>query len=646
MEPLFHYKKASPVLAAVTAMPEDTNQWPSIIMDELFKQAPFMNMFSPMIQLDRVDSNKGFGFGMIKVQSNGTEISIPLVIKDGKLSPLDIFFDGTGNGAPLSQEKINEVLLNPQTFAGSMPSESVTNQHIGNMLTPPWENLGGFQNMDQNLTITEKTSMLRSLSGSVNVDDLVKLASWVRSTEGKVYLDSAPAEKFFAASMLNTAPEHHTRRSKVAHVVQFTKSGDKYFVKVAEPDNFAPAPAAEVPQEQVQEALPPQDMAQLEQEGDVITQDPPNAIPPVPQVFQDAQFIPAVNFGVYRVQTVVGEDSVGWVFPTVVSYAGEQLPIKLFADGRRHCIQQEIVGVPVGQGNSLPKSEIAGAGFFYLTRGDSTVAFAPLMVKGTTQDPTGNTVYMCQGMVSGSPINLSIVPGVTMPMEFAPDTYAIPPECGFMSLGEPTNPLLSDAMQATQQNSTVEQKMASGAVITARVTTDGSVSLAGPALNGVKADFLKVADAKFLLACMGVHPRDAKTKLASANKTSGLVRFIVGSAIVPTHFNKIAKKTDHIDRFIGQIKCALYKEAAELASYDPASADSVLSLSFLTPDNLQKFIGYIPQLQESMNALSNLLLASRLGLAQIPEESCANALKALDRAVQGLKLIQLREGEV
>jgi hypothetical protein len=69
-------------------------------------------------------------------------------------------------------------------------------------------------------------------------------------------------------------------------------------------------------------------------------------------------------------------------------------------------------------------------------------------------------------------------------------------------------------------------------------------------------------------------------------------------------------------------------------------------LSFLTPDNLQKFIGYIPQLQESMNALSNLLLASRLGLAQIPEESCANALKALDRAVQGLKLIQLREGEV
>jgi hypothetical protein len=249
-------------------------------------------------------------------------------------------------------------------------------------------------------------------------------------------------------------------------------------------------------------------------------------------------------------------------------------------------------------------------------------------------------------MMSGNTLNISIVPGMAVPAEYGPDSYAIPPECGFMSLGEPTNPLLSDPAMATQNNSTMEQKVASGLVVTARVTRDGSVSLSGSALNGVKADFLKLADAKLLLACMRVRPSDVETKIASAHKSQGLVRFIVGSPIIPREFNKIAKKTAHLDKFIGTIKCAMYKEAAELASFDPASADAILSLSFLTPDNLQKFIGFLPKLQDAMNALANLLLASRLGLAQIPEESCANALKALDRAVQGLRLLQLKESEV
>jgi hypothetical protein len=646
MEPLFFYKKASPVMAAATSMPDDSNQWPSLVLDELFKQSPFLNVFSPMIQLDKIDSKKGFGFGMVKIESNGNSISIPIIIRDGKLSPMDIFFDGQGNGAPVSEEKINEVLLNPQVFGGSINAESATNKHIGNMLTPPWENLGGFQNMDQNTSFYEKTSMLRALDGTAAKEDIAKLASWATSIEGKVYLDSAPAEKFFTATMLKVASPVHTRRTKKAHIVQFTKSAGRYFVKVAEPENFAPPPETEVTQQQVQEALPPQDMAQLEQQGEVTVAEPAGSMPPVPQVVTEPQFAPAVNFGVYRVQSSTGEDNVGWIFPQVYSYMMEPLNQKLFADGRRYCMQQEIVGVAVGQGNALPKNPISGAGFFYLTKGSTTLAFAPVLVKGTSVDPSGNTVYMCQGMVSGNPLNISLVPGMAVPAEYGQDSYAIPPECGFMSLGEPTNPLLSDPAQATQNNSTMEQKVASGLVVTARVTRDGSVSLSGPALNGVKADFLKVADAKFLLACMRVRPSDVETKLASANNSRGLVRFIVGSPIIPREFNKIAKRTHHIDKFIGTIKCAMYKEAAELASYDPASADAILSLSFLTPDNLQKFIGFLPKLQDAMNALANLLLASRLGLAQIPEDSCANALKALDKAVNGLKLIQLRESEV
>ena len=643
MEPLFFYKKASLVMSADTLLPSDSNQWASGILDELLKQAPYVNAFSPLVQMDKVDSNKGYGFGYIKIQSNGNNATIPVVIKNGKMSPLDVFFDSDGKGYPLSEERFNEVLLNPKLFGGAISAESAHNKHLGNMLTPPWENLGGFQHLDQNTSFYEKTSMLAALRGTVRKDDLVKLASWVQSTEGRVYLDSAPAEKFLAATMLEVAPSHHSRSVKTAHVIQFRKVGDSYFVKVAAPNDFAPAPEMEVPKREVEETLPPQDMAQLESQGDVTVQSPPGAIPPAPQVVQDAQFIPAVNYGVYRVQTVTGEDNVGWIFPQVLTYAMQPLPMKLFADGRQHAMQQEIAGVPVGQGSSLPNVPVSGAGFFYLTKGATTVAFAPLMVKGTSVDPSGNTMYMCQGMVTGATINITKVPGIAMPTEYGPETYAIPEECGFMPLGDPSHKLLGDAPQATANNSTAQAKMASGMVVKARVTSDGTVSLSGPALNGVEANFLKTAEAKFLLACMGVSPKDSAIKIANAYKFRGMVDFFVSQPITPRSFNKIAKRTGHIDEFISSVKVAMYKEAAEIVAVDPGSADAILSLSFLSADNLQRFISYLPKLQEAMSALANLLLASRLGLMQIPEESCSNALKALDKAVQGLKLLQVAD---
>src|SRR5262245_20877121 len=90
---------------ASTRMPEDPNAWPQEVLQELYKEVPYISDFSPHVVMDRVDAEKGYAFGYVTVM-NRTEtqldssaeanaaggirqVRVPVVIKDGELYPLD-----------------------------------------------------------------------------------------------------------------------------------------------------------------------------------------------------------------------------------------------------------------------------------------------------------------------------------------------------------------------------------------------------------------------------------------------------------------------------------------------------------------------------------------------------------------------------
>jgi hypothetical protein len=88
----------------------------------------------------------------------------------------------------------------------------------------------------------------------------------------------------------------------------------------------------------------------------------------------------------------------------------------------------------------------------------------------------------------------------------------------------------------------------------------------------------------------------------------------------------------------------LFKVAAMLEDAD--TVDRVLSLGFLSPENIQRFAAVRPMLEESSAALAKLLLGARLGLEDIPEEAARSALVNLQRVIDGLgQLAMLAEAD-
>ena len=88
------------------------------------------------------------------------------------------------------------------------------------------------------------------------------------------------------------------------------------------------------------------------------------------------------------------------------------------------------------------------------------------------------------------------------------------------------------------------------------------------------------------------------------------------------------------------IRLDLVKEAAVLNNAE--TVDSVLSLNFITPENVQGYLDALPVFEESASKLAELLIGVRLGLSDIPEPAVASSLSGIERAITGLKKLQIR----
>jgi hypothetical protein len=69
------------------------------------------------------------------------------------------------------------------------------------------------------------------------------------------------------------------------------------------------------------------------------------------------------------------------------------------------------------------------------------------------------------------------------------------------------------------------------------------------------------------------------------------------------------------------------------------SVDAVLSLGFLTRRTIDKFVAALPALQEAQSRVCAMLLASRLGLHEIPEDACETVIQAMEPILRGLRSV-------
>jgi hypothetical protein len=151
-----------------------------------------------------------------------------------------------------------------------------------------------------------------------------------------------------------------------------------------------------------------------------------------------------------------------------------------------------------------------------------------------------------------------------------------------------------------------------------------------------------VEETLLTLGLLGADDLSAKHKMAEAMDTK-VASFIPSKK---TRMKKRPQKCASVrisEEELGGIRLNLVKEAAALSvSGSPDSLDAVLSLNFITPDNVTHYVDSLASFEDAATNLAELLIGVRLGLQDVPEDAVSSALNGIERAITGLKKLQIR----
>lgn len=153
-EPTLEFEKTS----AQTQLPEDPNAWPHEVLQELYKQAPYVADFSPHVVMEKVDGEQGYGLGHVEIANQSEiqtatspemsaaagvrQVRVPIVIKDGMLQPFDLLVSDDSKVLPLTETRLRAAIFRPQSF--DVTSRTPGDQSMIGQLYPPYRQNMGF----------------------------------------------------------------------------------------------------------------------------------------------------------------------------------------------------------------------------------------------------------------------------------------------------------------------------------------------------------------------------------------------------------------------------------------------------------------------------------------------------------------------
>jgi hypothetical protein len=660
--------------AAEVAMPEDPNTWPNEILQELYKQVPYIADFDPSIVMDRVDAERGYGFGHVEVM-NKTEIQrgaspeglqaagvrqvrIPVIIRDRKLQPFDVLVTEESKMLPLTESRLRQAIFRPQAFdiTGRTPGDM---SMIG-QLYPPYRQNYGFGGGGATMSVGmgkegEKTaSILEAILPTINESDYISFFEQVADPHLQAaFMQNAAA---VAPSFQKLASYVPVSRKKTAGllpslikptVAQVVRDNDGYVLKTANHRFWAP----------LYQNLDRGEVVQRFGEKVALAADTSGAVTladaPEPAVDPEADHAELIHqFGLYKVKDTDGRELVGFVFPNLIDLDGAALPIALFTNGSQAATQGEIVGVRSGEGTSLPEDAVpSGNGVFYkvLSNGRAQ-ATIPITISGSYSGPDSDEGLHGENSVSssalmgetfdGRQVELHLdQPNLERITEGPNGDVLVPAGFKWLSLGKADEVALVSDPTLFHKTAEARHSLAS---VTVRSGGASCFSFSGMPIDKLAHDqreFLSIDDAFFLLGGLGVDPSTAATKLAQAYTWNEPVEIRVMHALMTAQeMRKVAQ--DNAQATLAKIpalRCSLLKEAATIP--DPMAVDAVLSLGFVNPENLTTFISYIPKIEEAQSHLCELLIAARLGLQEVPTPPLEKAVRSLEEVLEGLKVL-------
>lgn len=130
---------------------------------------------------------------------------------------------------------------------------------------------------------------------------------------------------------------------------------------------------------------------------------------------------------------------------------------------------------------------------------------------------------------------------------------------------------------------------------------------------------------------------------------TALYKSVTAYGINSDFINKEAfiDKTANKKNILKQIADTLKTDTVKIASLieDPEAVDNILSLNFINEENITEYIEELPTLKKSVAKLASMLVASRMGLTEIDESATKKAIDALEKVIDGLESVKMAMGK-
>ena len=486
----------------------------------------------------------------------------------------------------------------------------------------------------------KRASILADILPTIEADTFASLNDKLANADLQAALVAnaeATAGPLGLLSKYEPADEVKTAAALYGHVpcdvVQLTKVAGGYSAKAANHSFWAPTEHAYNRGEAVR-AFGEKIVLAADMNGTVTVAEGAEEEPEMPEAPAHEAI---TEFGAYTVHTEEGEELEGLVFPELIDIDGKTLPMMLFTNGEAACLQGDIVGTKADHVDiALPESHPRGYGFFT----DGHKASIPLDIKATLDE--GEGVALVGETFDGRSTHVMVQPNI-MEIMGADGKMVVPSEMHWVSLDqENAVKLVGDA---TEAEATEDPKLAFARVVIRAADAD-SYSLSGMPLDKIASaqkEFISFDEATFLLATLGVAPDTATKKMASAFAHSKPIGVITRRAIktAGAQISSQMQTSSVLRDLVHELRVDLLKEAAVIP--DPVAVDTVLSLGFINPENLGTFIGYLPLIDEAQSRMCELLVASRLGMRDVPVSALEKAVRATEDVLEGLKVLAFQK---
>jgi len=678
--PSLFLKETSEGDISQTKLPQDMDLWAETISAKVRELIPGARHMIIKITFLKKNEEQGIATGSATIhdQKLNKAIYMPLIVKNFNLYPLDIMMvpkkdaEGGFDVMPYSAELFAQTMHNADPFSHlERPIDRVQQLYMNpqnSVVYPP---------NTRNVYASAGGQVLGAICDTIDPADKAEFIDYIKQSENVLigYEKRANLDliKKIAASKIKDTPEAETRLKNISLLkrkgqsnIQLITSSDEVFDPIIEEGKNGVAPCVDdkpiVSEETLNEVRRNGEKMifnDLKPKEDVMlgpAQTPGNYT----NTEDHASDIKV--FGSYKVQDKNGVFHTGVVIPNVIDFNMKKKGGQIFFSLNKSSFQDKIVGIPTGkeplQFLKFREPTIGSTGVFVTHNGKNALTTIPVTIRSMA-DFEGNEHIVAMDL-NGRKIKIKYggyIPENKRKNEFdasmgglkniakVKDYYIVPRRFKFLHLDNFTE-LAEDAKTMSLK---LASKKMSAAPIRVIHTGANQFALKGPDMTKMASmckwdsSNLSASQAVFLLAgkkCPLVKAAEA-LRVAGSHIGETSIHGLPATKYAGQVTENTVKIAEDFVKTIKNIRVNLIKEASSIE--DSQVVDAALSLNFVNPDNIDKFIGFVPLFEQASKGLAQTLLASRLGITEIPEQATAGAMNKIMEVVKGLKRLKSLE---